>query len=405
MEALTNLATQGSTRVWTKAYDGEGAVLVLKKEYEFLSLAHKALTIESIENSTPAQFGYIAPYRFFIPPRVLAPSATVPDQCLYLPPSLLAGQVISGNKEIEKFAQPNVAYYVALKAVFRTSETSEPETREAWEEIKLIPYTEKLPPVETDDFPAEFVHSMTHNFRVSMFSSTMDTMTISLGEPSVIQLGEALCTTDLEFSIDVEATASERSTKRTDRLARCLEIVSFEIEVMLRAKTFYSTVPFPRIPGQTMLTLKGNLGLNDQILKLDTVKVKPARWSYLLKNDAPAHVASNENSFVNSDGFGRLSLENSSTTSATSSTIPPGKWNTTVRLPISVPSSLLPTFCSAIVARQYSLLLRVNASSVNIKSFVLEVPVQIIYPLPDDTDGPETEAFDGTSSSITPKKL
>ena len=195
--------------------------------------------------------------------------------------------------------------------------------------------------------------------------------------------------TDIELKIDVEAVTDEKSIHRFERLRLLHEKVTFETEVMLRAKTFYSTAPFPMLPGQTMLTLKGQLRLNDQGVKLNTVKSKPVRWSYLSEEAAPAYAAPNRELLVKPVGLNRISWESLSTTSATSPEpqIPRGKWTTKVHLPISAPSALLPTFCSAIVARQYSLLIRVNTSNISIKPFILETPIQVIYPPPEDTEG------------------
>ena len=62
---------------------------------------------------------------------------------------------------------------------------------------------------------------------------------------------------------------------------------------------------------------------------------------------------------------------------------PVGKWITVLDIPIEVHARLLPTFCSSIVARQYSIILRVKVGGVRQVSFDLEVPLQVIHSSPD----------------------
>ena len=202
-------------------------------------------------------------------------SPAVPAQCLSLLPSLEREQVLTGTKETKEFTKSHIAYYLHLKVVLRISETCLRETHEAWEEIKLLPYTEEFPPSDIRDFPAEFVQCMSNNFKTSIFSRLSNTMTISSDEPAALQLGKASCMTNLEILVEVEAAPDEADTAHVDRLVSRIQKLTFEIKVELRAKTFHSTAIFPKLPSHSMLSDQGPLRLHDQFLKLDALKARP----------------------------------------------------------------------------------------------------------------------------------
>ena len=322
-----------------------------------------------------------------IPRWLLVQSPDVPAQCLSLPPSLERGQVLIGTKEVKTSAEPHIAYYLHLKVVLRSSETRPRRVYEAWEEIKLLPYTEEFPPTDIRDFPAEFVQSMSNNFQTSMFSRRSNIMTISMDEPAALQLGKASCTTNIEILVEVEAAPGEVDTAGVDRLILRLRKLIFEIKVELRAKTFHSSAIFPKLPSQSTLTARGQLRLHDQLLKLDAVNARPVSWNYLLRESRPPHLEAELHASLLSGSLsgGRNSSPTASISSSQAS-IPPGKWNATIRSPITLPFTVLPTFCSAIVARQYSLIVRAKAIGINVQPFSLEVPIQVIYPPPEHGD-------------------
>jgi len=147
-------------------------------------------------------------------------------------------------------------------------------------------------------------------------------------------------------------------------------------------------------------TILEYLRLSDQVLKLNPVTARPAPWNHLLQESRPPHSETACHHSVRSgslhgglDGFPIASASSSGTS------VLQGKWNTTIRLPISTPSSLLPTFCSAIVARQYSLIIHAKVRGMTIKPFALEVPIQVIYPPPDSAH--QFIATDGQTSMVS----
>lgn len=56
-----------------------------------------------------------------------------------------------------------------------------------------------------------------------------------------------------------------------------------------------------------------------------------------------------------------------------------GAWNVTVHIPIKPQTKLLPTFYSSLIARSYSVILRVKLASVHAKKVDPEVPIQVVY--------------------------
>jgi hypothetical protein len=73
--------------------------------------------------------------------------------------------------------------------------------------------------------------------------------------------------------------------------------------------------------------------------------------------------------------------------------LPEGKWVGKIRYPISINSRPLPTFCSSIVARLYSVILRVKVSGIRQEAFELEVPLQVVHTSPEDTSSGPPQYF------------
>lgn len=261
----------------------------LRDYSQFLFQSHEVTNIERVEHTSPELSGYIVPFHFVIPKWALV-KGRVPNQCLNLPPSVSIGQTLPWYQEPEVYAQPNISYRLAL-VKYHTSNESEAQTVEAWKEIRIVPITEILPPTDTQDFAAEFIEAQTQTFRTSMFGGPAYSMTLSISEPPAIKLQDMRTqgTTSAELSVDIEAAEGNIDERSGDRLAQNLGKLTFNVELIFRAKTFYSTTPFATLPGQTMLTLKGTMRLRDEVMKLDTLCAKPDSWQYLPRNQRPSY--------------------------------------------------------------------------------------------------------------------
>jgi hypothetical protein len=343
--------------------------------------SHEITNIEYVEHVTPELSGYIAPFHFVVPKWAIVKDR-VPNQCLNLPPSISIGQILPGHQEPEVYAQPNISYHLRAMVKYHTSEESEIYTLEAWKEIKIVPITEILPPTNIQDFSAEFIESQTQTFRMSMFGGPAFSMTLSISEPPPITLKDMRTqgTTSAELGIDIKAAEGNIDERSVERLPQKLRRLTFTVEPIFRAKTFYSTIPFAKLPGQTMLTLTGRVRLRDEVMKLDTLCFKPDSWQYLSRIRMPSYAEAVRRPSSQSANSPRNDNGNASTSNSPS---PPRSWSTRILVPLVIPADLPPTFCSVLVARQYSLIVRIKVRGISAKPFTLEVPVQIIYSPPD----------------------
>jgi hypothetical protein len=260
------------------------------------------------------------------------------------------------------------------------------QTLEAWKEIRIVPITKILPPTYIQDFSAEFIESQTQIFRTSKFGGPAFSMTLSISEPPPIVLEDMRTqgTTSAELGIDIKAAEGNIDQRSVEKLPQNLRRLTFNVEPIFRAKTFYSTIPFAKLPGQTMLTLTGPVRFRDEAMKLDVLHAKPNSWHYLPLNRRPSYAEAVRRPSSPSANSARNGNGNAPTSNSPS---PPRSWSTRVFVPLVVPANLPPTFCSALVARQYSLIVRIKASGVSVKLFTLEVPMQIIYSPPDAITG------------------
>lgn len=243
---------------------------------QFLTQSQEVFDMERVQHVSPGLSGYIAPYHFTIP-RWVVVGDSVPDQCLSLPPSLQGGRTLPGTEEPEVYAQPNISYHLCAFVRFRVSEDLPVQYLEAYQKIEVIPYTEMLPPTDIRDFPVEYIESTTHSFRTSIFGRTICTIALSMHEPPAIQLGKIPHngTTEVKIDVEVQIKKGKLDTTGVQQLLQKLQSVQFKGDTIIRAKTFYSTVPFSKLPGQTMLTARGQMRLNDAVHKIETTSPTP----------------------------------------------------------------------------------------------------------------------------------
>jgi hypothetical protein len=170
------------------------------------------------------------------------------------------------------------------------------------------------------------------------------------------------------------------------KLPRGLEKLIFNIDSILRIKTFYSLSPFASIPGQSMLTARGSVRFRDEFFKFKrTLHTRPfERRQHQLAAQQSSCPRTGETPVPGPPG-------NSQARQAFTE-LPTG-WAAKILVPIQPPAGLLPTFCSPVVARHYSIITHVKLGNAHVKPVVLEVPVQIIYSPPRRVDttaaGPE----------------
>jgi len=317
--------------------------------------------------------GYVVPYHFIIPKWIVGTKPRTPEQCLLLPPSLIPGPAINDTASI--------SYHLRVTTKLLVRGRTEKETLSASKPVTVMSVAEEQPPTETQDFPAEYVESISNPVRTSIIGTTLGMMTMLTREPPALSYSFTPTGGSTTLGVQVNLQAAE-----TGEIYRRLMAMTFVVEGVVRVKTFRSTVPFPKLPSQALLTSRGKIRLSDQVLKLEVRKIRNCEWRYWPDDE--------KDSTKTQDGFSSRSASASephpSDESVTISqsrriskpSVAPrgkGRWRTKFNVPIHISSRLTPTFCSPLVARFYSLLVRVKISKAFSKKFELEVPIQVVY--------------------------
>jgi hypothetical protein len=260
--------------------------------------------------------------------------------------------------------------------------------------IVLTPHTEELPPTETNDFPAEFREQETKIMRRFLMGTTLGALKISLREPPPLTYHDGCehSSTGAFMRLEFVSTSLSSTSKPPYALV-------FTVYSLVRVKTFYSVKAFPGSPSQGLLDVDTESRLRDDIVKLETWTIKNASWGYRfdIGRQSSDELLNSASKMGLSNGRMNDEAANCPSNLEPKTTAPNGRWISNWTIPIEVDGRLLPTFCSALVARRYSLIVRVTVSGVQRESFVLEVPLQIIHSSPrkvqSETGDPATDAF------------
>lgn len=249
----------------------------------------------------------------------------------------------------------------------------------------IMPFTEIQPPTDTTDFQGEFVESLTHTFRTSIFGGTMRAMTLATHEPAALQLGQSpkMINTEVDINIEIEAVGGKIDTTSLTRLFEKLRNIRFKSDAMIRAKTFYSTTAISKLPGESHLTERGQMRLSNASHKIESEQPGPNSWHYITDPSIGPTFEPSRDCLFCSKKLACAAGDAHQPITKIKSNIPAGKWKTRIRVPVKVPSDLAPNFCSAIVSRQYTLITRIKVNGARIKNFTLEVPLQITHPSPE----------------------
>jgi len=175
---------------------------------------------------------------------------------------------------------------------------------------------------------------------------------------------------------------------RCDAIQSFFQGLSFTVFSLVRVKTFYSVKSFPRLPSQTLLESFSEMRLRDGIIKLETQYVRDASWGYRFSLDSQTDASPASqlglpipNKVASENANGQVSMTSE----------PNGKWISNWTVPIEISGRLLPSFCSSLVARFYTLIVRVKVAGARQERFDLEVPLQVIHTPPGKVDSPTVE--------------
>ncbi|KAL1582114.1 hypothetical protein WHR41_09155 [Cladosporium halotolerans] len=371
----------GHIRVWTLILSSEGIPHFRRATYKFL---HQSLDVPNLRKHAVTDEGLVehtSSFSLTIPDHTVTEVDGVPDQCLLLPPSITVGDILDG-KDGEKFAQPKIEY--RIRAVMKSPSFDGHSASDVRNdhEVSVLPCREPLPPIDTTDFPDEFINSDTHLFRSSYFGSTYQ-MTLSTTEPTPMSgiPKTPYSATSLRLHVRIQLPTSKRDCGlRT--LCNILKDLRFHMRFSLRAKTFHSIRPFPQMPGYAMVGSDYPPDLHESVFIIQTAEMVSSSWQphfYSetpqredLQHFVPASLCSN-----GSQPPGAKPINGLSFVQDDAITLTIDAWETTLDVPLRTKEFLTPTFCSAIASRQYSLEVRVKVKGGPSKEFLLEVPLQV----------------------------
>ncbi len=334
--------------------------------------------------ATPDGYRLAVSFHFVVSNIITGSTAEPPLQCLRLPPSIELGKVYVEDSSGKRFAQPSISYH--LRAVVNFAERGQDPAYNAETSIPIVimPHTEELPPTDTHDFPAEFKLRESRMIRWSSLGRSLGIMAVSMQEPRALtyDLSSTGASTVAVLNLEVEPNGAYNAHQG-------LQAMSFTLLSLLRVKTFYSIKAFPQVPSQSLLTVYGGTRLRDDMIKLETQNVPNVSWGYTYDIIEDGKI-----------GEATQSGGQSFRPATKSNPHPPqGKWTAKISYPIRVDCRLLPTFCSSIVARLYSVILRVKVSGIKKESFDLETPLQVVHTSPDALSS-ESIYFLGASAGL-----
>jgi hypothetical protein len=349
---------------------------------QFLHQSHDVTAVECLQTLGHDGFTYIASFRLVIPRWAIFRTDRVPDQCLSLPPSFSAGAPYRRPGEDYEYAQPNIFYRLRGQVKLNSHQDSVPCTPlEASKTIVILPCLPPMPPTDTSDFPGEFIGSANNRYRMFLLGSWY-VMNLSMKEPPAVCLQSTQTNGSIlaMLQVEIRESGSVKDDKSGKKLSLNLKNLLFKAQPILRAKTFYSTEPFRKLPSQTMLSIKGSMRLKDQVMKLEMQNLKASSWQHDFPGEVLSSAEADRGSWKSERSAG-VSTVGSAHVSEASFAMEnsPKVWSTRLSMPITVEPNLPPTFCSVTASRQYSLITRIRVAGVRIKDFILEVPLQIVY--------------------------
>lgn len=250
--------------------------------------------------------------------------------------------------------QPFIYYNIRAVVRYRDVTIGPPVEIQESREILLIPFTEASPPLEIQDFPGEYYPISTRKLKSSRLADAFGEMSISMEEPPPLRItpnGPHASTVGKLQLILRPADGVVGNTK--------FDIWSWScaIESHILVKTFYSTLPLHSMPGHCLVDEQSRVQVRSYAKELVPRTINILSWRPHDKQHTEL---------------------NTSTTTQARSTTP---WIMTLDLPVTAPSSfsLLPTFCSTLAARSYALRIHLRIKGLHHETFVLVVPLQVIY--------------------------
>lgn len=314
----------------------------------------------------------------------------LPILCQRLPPSFNGRNSYFDKFDLVPRPGATITYFLRTIIAFQKSDglgVSNSVTAVAEKNIDFLPYTEVQPPTHVLSFPGEFITRVERQLRKHLLGRRLGTLTVATEEPDALVYSSENVNVTTNVVLRIFFNAASPSLHP-------LHNFSFTISSALRAKTYYSAKNLACVPKQTLLTGDGLLRLHDDVLKVGESKYQNLKWTWLPPDDPVENQAARqsdslyqfngnistktERSASSSEVF-RTSSASSSAENASESGGEKGTWATSIRIPISSVQRLQPTFCSKLVARFYSILLRIRIKAAYAESIDCEVPLQVVH--------------------------
>jgi hypothetical protein len=355
-----------------------------RSTWTFLDIGYPVHNVEALGPRRTYSF----PFQFIMPEA--SGNEELPILCQRLPPSFNRQNSYFDKFELVPRPEATVTYFLRAIVTFRTSDglgVGNPVTAEAKKDIDFVPYTEVQPPTHISSFPGEFITRVERQLRKYLFGRRLGTLTVVAKEPDALVYSSenVNVTTDIVLHIFFDAASPS---------LHLLHNFSFTVSSALRAKTYYSVNSLSCVPKQTLLTDDGLLRLHDDVLKVGESKYQNLKWTSLPPDDQVENRAARQpDSLSHFNGNTSIKTERSAssnevfrTSSASSSAENPsesgserGTWVTSIRIPIGSVQRLQPTFCSKLVARFYSIPLRIRINGAYAEKIDCEVPLQVVH--------------------------
>ncbi|KAH8657269.1 hypothetical protein BGZ61DRAFT_371489, partial [Ilyonectria robusta] len=176
----------------------------------------------------------------------------------------------------------------------------------------------------------------------SMLGERLGHVTVTAEEPSplIYVSGPLGASTDCVVNISIQGSVIDPDRLRT---------MTIEVHTTIHSKTYYSSKRMPCMPSRHLLTEQGPY-LYETVVNLEVQKLRDFQWTFW-------------------PWAASRSLEKQEVT-----------WQTVIRIPIRPSHRLYPSFCSQLIARSYSINLRICFGGAYIRKMDLEVPLQVAYP-------------------------
>jgi hypothetical protein len=335
---------------------------------------------------------YSFPFFFVVPSEIEIPGDEIPPLCQILPPSIDSAEPDSASSAVG--TRPVLSVKYAVRAAVEYHEMGGPERAqpthvEASEQVTFLPYTEIQPPTDTASFPGEFTLSATTSIWKHLLGGHIGTLVIDTREPVPLAYSATYSIPSTHCELRVAAYASPFALNH-------LQNLTLQIKPSIRMKTTYSAEQLSCIPRHNFLPPNGMLRLHDDVISLDKQEHSQLAWKYdpqnVVSDGPPDYEAAQLAEYRRQSSVGSVSSSGSDTlslrrlSSSCSAAHGNGVWETSIKVPIKPSRTLLPTFCSGLIMRSYSLLLRIRISGVYARGVDLEIPLQVVYLPPSQCD-------------------